>query len=192
MRVSFVSNGRNLIGVAAAVLMLGTMAARASEATLLGDRAGFLLGHAHRCGVADARLQPLEPVIGGAMAAFASDEDDNQAADNRFAERFLASALARFLGDLLPSCTVIRSQLARLEQHGTSKLAQSGSQGNRNMIRNSQSKHTAVPSRRAATSNRAKAPKQTTTRHEELSHERRAELELKWAAREMRGRPPSI
>ena len=48
-----------LVCAAAAALMLSTVVSQASEATLLADRAGFLLGHAHRCGIEDARLQPL-------------------------------------------------------------------------------------------------------------------------------------
>ena len=42
------------------------------------------------------------------------------------------------------------------------------------------------------TGRRAKARKEKSVRTEELTTERRAELELKRAARELRGRPPSI
>ena len=42
------------------------------------------------------------------------------------------------------------------------------------------------------TGKRAKAQKEKSVCAEELTPERRAELELKRAARELRGRPPSI
>jgi hypothetical protein len=42
---------------AVGVLMLGSTVAQATDATMLADRGGFLVGHAHRCGVAEYRLQ---------------------------------------------------------------------------------------------------------------------------------------
>ena len=113
-----------VLAAAAAVLLLGAISAQGSEAILVGDRAGFLFGHAHRCGIEDARLQGLEPVISAAISSFAVDEEDKQAAVSAFARRFLASALAQLSQDPLPFCGTVRSQLARLEQHRATTLAQ--------------------------------------------------------------------
>jgi len=106
-----------LASIAAGALLLGTMAAYASDATALADRAGFLIGHAHRCGVADMRLEQQKPALDALIAAYASDDDDREAARAQFEERVLASTLAGVLGDALPSCAVVRAQLAQFEQH---------------------------------------------------------------------------
>jgi len=103
-----------LVCAATAALMFGTVAAQASEATLLADRAGFLLGHARRCGIEDARLRRSEGVIDEAIAAFALDDEDKETAKSGFAERVLASALAKLLGDPVPSCRAVGAELTRL------------------------------------------------------------------------------
>ena len=175
---------------AAAALMLSAVVARASEATLLADRAGFLLGHAHRCGIEDVRLQRSEAVIGGAIAAFALDDEDTQTAKTRFAERVLASALAQLLDDPVPYCGGVGAELSRLEQRRPT-MAQPGKREEQ-MARNNRSKLEPARSAGAAEAKRAKARKPATTRPEELTPDRRAELELKRAAQQMRGRPSSI
>lgn len=181
-----------LVCAATAALMFGTVAAQASEATLLADRAGFLLGHAHRCGIEDARLRRSEGVIGETIAAFALDDEDKQTAITRFAERLLASALAELLGDPLPSCRTVGAELTRLERHRPPAIVQPGKQREKEMARDNQSKLGPPRSGGAADAKRAKARKPATTRPEKLTPERRAELELKRAAQEMRGRPSSI
>jgi hypothetical protein len=187
-----------LIGAAAAILMLGTAVASASEATLVADRAGFLIGHGHRCGVAEGSLQRSQQVIAEVIAAFAVDEVDRQDAEDRLTLRVLASALARHLDDPLPSCTAIRSQLTRLQQHRPPPLARSHSKGDGRMVRNDRAPPEAAPPptqsdlAAGAGAGRATARKPATTRREELSPERRAALELKRTAQRMRGRPPSI
>lgn len=107
-----------------------------------------------------------------------------------FGERFLASALAQQLQDPLPYCGIVRSQFARLEQHGISALAKPG-EGNKSMTDN-QSKRIKRSSGGGVTGKRVEAEKEKSIRAEALTPERRAELELKRAAREVRGRPPSI
>jgi hypothetical protein len=107
-----------LLGAAVAVAMLiGAAAARASDATTLADRAGFLVGHALRCGVAEARLKRSATLIGDLIGAYALDGDDRNAAQSAFMQRVVASASAKTLGEPLPSCTTVRTQLARFEQH---------------------------------------------------------------------------
>lgn len=181
-----------LVWVATAALMFGTVAAQASEATLLADRAGFLLGHAHRCGIADTRLRRSEGVIGDAIAAFALDDEDKETAKTRFAERLLASALAELLGDPLPSCGTVGAELTRFERNRRPAMARPGKQREEEMARDNRSKIEPTRSGGAAEAKRAKTRKPATTRPEELTPEQRAELELKRAAQQMRGRPSSI
>ena len=88
--------------------LLGMVAAQAdegvSEATVIADRAGFLLGHAHRCGVNDKRLQRSEARLRELIAAFSSDDEDQKTGQSQFVARAIASALAQFRGDPTPSC----------------------------------------------------------------------------------------
>jgi hypothetical protein len=99
------------------VMMLGSTVAEATDATMLAGRAGFLVEHAHRCGVAEYRLQRSAVLIKQLIAAFALDDEDGEAGQARFDENVLAGALADLLGDPMPSCDAVRSQLAVLEQH---------------------------------------------------------------------------
>ena len=100
-----------------ALLALGGAAAQASEATLLAERAGFLVGNAHRCGVEQARVTRATALSNTLIAAFAIDDVDEATARTRFGDHVLASALATLLGDAVPACSLVRSQLATLEQH---------------------------------------------------------------------------
>src|SRR6202035_5389545 len=68
--------------------------AEAANPTLLAETGGFLLGNAHRCGVAVERVERAGNVIHGFIVAAARDSSEAAAADSRFAEIFLASALA--------------------------------------------------------------------------------------------------
>jgi hypothetical protein len=105
------------VAAAAAVLLLGAVAAQASDATTIADRAGFLLGHAHRCGVPDGRLERSAVLIDHLLAAYSADDDDLQSARSEFAEHIVTGAMAKLLGDPLPACAAVRAQLSRLEQH---------------------------------------------------------------------------
>ena len=64
-----------------------------------------------------------------AVAAFATDEEDKQDAEERFGARVLASLLGEFLDDPLPSCKTVIAEFSRFEREGASALAQSGKQG---------------------------------------------------------------
>lgn len=115
--------------VAAAALVLGTITAHASDATQFAERAGFLIGHALRCGAGDARIQRSGAAMQKAIAAFATDEEDKQEAEARFGARVLASLLGEFLDDPVPSCKTVIAEFSRFEREGASALAQSGKQG---------------------------------------------------------------
>lgn len=180
-----------LLGGALGVLMFGAnvvaTGAQASEALTLADRAGFLIGHAQRCGVAEDRLERSTKRIDTIIDAFAADNQDRDAAQARFAESIAAAALAQLLGDKLPSCVIVRSTLAQFERH-----RQPAEQGERQMA-HSDHHDTGTARRTASTAARSgKAARRITTKREELSAERRAALELRRVAQQTRGRPPSI
>jgi hypothetical protein len=161
---------------AAAALLFSATAAHASEATLLADRAGFLVGHAQRCGVADARLERSAAFVEKLIAAYASDQDDRDAAETRFAKRLLASAFAELLGDPVPSCAAVRSQLALFERHRPTAHVRRRNAGNA-MAHDARSKPPARNGRAAASA----AP----------AADRRAALAFKRTAQQPRRRPPS-
>ena len=101
-------------------LLLGIGVAEAANPTLPAETGGFLLGNAHRCGVAVERVERVECVgnaIHDFIVAAARDSSEATAADSRFAEIFLASALPNQDPDAFPSCTVVIEQFDRLERH---------------------------------------------------------------------------
>lgn len=167
-------------------LMLAATAAQASEATTVADRAGFLIGHAQRCGVAEDRLVRSAGRVDTIIAAFSLDDGDREAAQARFAESIAAAALAQLLGDKLPSCGIVRSTLVQFERH-----RQPAEQRERQMARNDH--RDGGTARRAATgATPSKAARRSSTKREDLSAERRAALESQRAAQQTRGKPPSI
>ena len=91
--------------------------AEAANPTLLPETGGFLLGNADRCGVAVERVVCAGNVIHDFIVAAARDSNEVAAADSRFAEIFLASALPNQDPDALPSCRVVIEGFDRLERH---------------------------------------------------------------------------
>jgi hypothetical protein len=99
------------------LLLLGSGVADAADPTQLAETGGFLLGNARRCGVAVERVESAGKVIHDFIAAAARDAGEAAAADSRFSEIFLASALPDPDPDAFPSCTVVIQQFDRLERH---------------------------------------------------------------------------
>ena len=97
------------------LILLGV--AEAANPTLLAETGGFLLGNAHRCGVAVERVERVGNAIQDFIVAAARDSSEAAAADSRFAEIFLASALPNQDPDAFPSCTVVIERFGRLERH---------------------------------------------------------------------------
>jgi hypothetical protein len=87
----------------------------------LAETGGFLLGNARRCGVPVERVESAGKVIHDFIAAAAKDASEAAAADSRFSEIFIASALPdqtrRPDPDAFRSCTVVIQQFDRLERH---------------------------------------------------------------------------
>jgi hypothetical protein len=96
--------------------LLGVGVAEAADPTMLAETGGYLLGNARRCGVPAERVDRAGNVIHDFIVASARDSREVVAADARFAQIFLASAVP---GDPeeFPSCAVVIQQFERLEQH---------------------------------------------------------------------------
>jgi hypothetical protein len=99
------------------LLLLGSGVADAADPTQLAETGGFLLGNASRCGVAVERVESAGRVIHDFIAAAARDASEAAAANSRFSEIFIASALPGQDPEAFPSCTVVIQQFDRLEQH---------------------------------------------------------------------------
>jgi hypothetical protein len=97
--------------------LMGMGVAEAADPTLLAETGGFLLGNAQRCGVPIERVERAGKVIQGFIAIAANDPSEAAAADQRFAETFLASAHPERNPQAFASCTVVIQQFERLERH---------------------------------------------------------------------------
>jgi hypothetical protein len=102
---------------ACALLLSASEIAAAANSTRIAETGAYLLGNAHRCGVADDRVVRAGKVIRELIAAAADDDSERKAAKSRFAEIFRASA--RVEGDghaVIPPCKTVVAQFERLEQ----------------------------------------------------------------------------
>jgi hypothetical protein len=102
---------------ACALLVSASGMAAAASPTRIAETGAYLLGNAHRCGVADDRVIRAGKVIRELIAAAADDDGERKAAKSRFAEIFRASA--RIEGDgsaINPPCKTVVVQFERLEQ----------------------------------------------------------------------------
>jgi hypothetical protein len=102
---------------AVALLLCGSGAAIAANPTRIAETGAFLLGNAHRCGVADDRVVRAGRVIRELIAAAADDAGEQTAAKSRFAEIFRESARPEGNGRMpIPACRTVVAQFERLEQ----------------------------------------------------------------------------
>ena len=109
---------RMFAAVAIAALLGHGAPAAAGESTTLAIEAGFLLGHAQRCGVAAERVERVGKPIRNAIAVAATDEDQQKVAGSRYQLVFRASAYPDTGGHgLMPDCGRVVRQFERLERH---------------------------------------------------------------------------
>lgn len=96
-----------------------------ADASRIAANAGFLLGHAHRCGIPTERVVRAGQLIRELILATAADTRDQEDATARFAQFFLATAVPD-QGDnkLIPSCQTVTSEFEKLEHH---RIAGTGS-----------------------------------------------------------------
>jgi len=101
---------------ACALLLSATEALAAANSTRIAETGAYLLGNAHRCGVADDRVVRAGKVIRDLIVAASGDTIERKAANSRFAEIFRATA--RTEGDghaLILQCKIVVTQFERLE-----------------------------------------------------------------------------
>lgn len=120
------------------------------------------------------------------VASVADSAEEKAAADQAFADRFLASVVAAALRDPTPSCGSVRRELAQFERHQPAPSAR----GETHMSSYPHSPQTSEKHVRAAQIPSVKGL--TETRCEDLTPNQRADLARKLAAKQQRNRPPSI
>ena len=105
-----------LFFIACGLLLSATQAFAAASSTRIAETGAYLLGNAHRCGVADERVVRAGKVIRDLIVAAADDESERKAAKSRFTEIFRSNADADSSGRALPPpCKTVVMQFERLE-----------------------------------------------------------------------------
>jgi hypothetical protein len=101
---------------ASAVILSGTQIAAAANSMRIAETGAFVLGNAHRCGVADDRVVRAGKVIRELITAASDDPSEQMAARSRFAEMFRIAARAEAAGRVsIPPCKGVLAQFERLE-----------------------------------------------------------------------------
>jgi hypothetical protein len=108
---------RSFLTAATALLLSGSAVAEPANPTQLAETAAYLLGNAHRCGVADERVEHAGTAIRDLIVVAARDSAEAAAAESRFVEIFSALAAPSQDRDGFPSCRVVIARFERLEGH---------------------------------------------------------------------------
>jgi len=108
---------RSILAGATALLLLGSAVAEPADPMQMAETAAYLLGNAHRCGVADERVEHTETAIRDLIVVAARDSAEAAAAESRFVEIFSAIAVPSQDRDGFPSCKVVIARFERLEGH---------------------------------------------------------------------------
>ena len=108
---------RSILTAATALLLSGSAVAEPANPTQLAETAAYLLGNAHRCGVADERVEHAGTAIRDLIVVAAPDSAEAAAAESRFVKIFSALAAPSQDGDGFPSCKVVIARFERLEGH---------------------------------------------------------------------------
>jgi hypothetical protein len=108
---------RTILTAATALLLSGSAVAEPANPTQLAETAAYPLGNAHRCGVADERVEHAGTAIRDLIVVAARDSAEAAAAESRFVEIFSALAAPSQDRDGFPSCKVVIARFERLEGH---------------------------------------------------------------------------
>ena len=108
---------RSILAGATALLLSGSAVAEPANPTQLAETAAYLLGNAHRCGVADERVERAETAIRDLTIVAARDSGEAATAESRFVEIFSVIAAPSQDRDGFPSCKVVIARYERLEGH---------------------------------------------------------------------------
>ena len=106
---------RSILIGATALLLSGSAVAEPAVPTQLAETGAYLLGNAHRCGVADERVEHAGTAIGDLIVLAARDSAEAAAAKSRFVEILSALAVPSQDREAFPSCKVVIARFERLE-----------------------------------------------------------------------------
>ena len=99
-----------------------------SDAVRVATNGGFLLGSAHRCGIAAERVVRAGQLVRHLILAAARDADEQEQATLKFTEFFLTAAFPENSSSgPVASCPLVAGELTRLEHH---RLAKAGAANN--------------------------------------------------------------
>jgi hypothetical protein len=130
----------SLLGITTAVILVASSGTTSldtnssTDASRIATNAGFLLGNAHRCGIATDRVVKAGQLIRELIKAAAKDTKEQEDATERFASFFLLTALPDDNDKkLVASCTTVTSEFQKFERHrvagGASNIPWSKSTG---------------------------------------------------------------
>lgn len=126
----------SLLGVTTAVILIASsgtasLGTQSTDATRIATNAGFLLGNAHRCGIATDRVVKAGQLIRELIKAASKDDKEQEDATEHFATYFLLTALPD-QGDskLVASCTTVTSEFQKFERHRVAGAAANKAIGN--------------------------------------------------------------
>ena len=127
----------SLLGVTTALMLVASSGTTSlgttseADAARIAANAGFLLGNAHRCGIATDRVVKAGQLIRELISAAAKDDKEQEDATERFATYFLLTALPD-QGDskLVASCTTVTSEFQKFERHRVAGAAANKAIGN--------------------------------------------------------------
>jgi hypothetical protein len=89
-----------------------------TDADRVAANGGFLLGSAHRCGIAGDRIVQAGQLVRGLILAAAEDQHGRQEAVERFARFFLVSAVVDPTeANSAAPCQLVAREFARFERH---------------------------------------------------------------------------
>jgi len=106
-----------LLFATGALLLASVGVAEATDPRSLAETNAYLLGNAHRCGVADDRVEQAGTIVRDSIAAAARNSAELAAAESRYVEIFAAIAVPSQDRDGFPACKVVIPQFERLERH---------------------------------------------------------------------------
>ena len=118
------------ITTAAVLLVASPSGTSSSDAGRIAANGGFLLGHAHRCGIPTERVVRAGQLIRELILAATADAQQQEDATARFAQFFLATAVPD-QGDskLIPSCQTVASEFEKLERHRVAGIGSNAANG---------------------------------------------------------------
>ena len=115
----------SLLGMTTAVILIASSGTTSlgpspasTDAARIATNGGFLLGHAHRCGVTTDRVVKAGQLIRQLIEAAAKDDKEKENATDQFATFFLLTALPDD-GDtkLVASCNTVTTEFQKFERH---------------------------------------------------------------------------